>query len=136
MQETNATEILPGLWLGDYLCSQDPVFINKYNIKTIINATPNFPNVFKDINYYRVAIRDRQEYVPYLKSILPLTRQIIEQKLGDGNVLIHCKRGHRRSAVILADYITQKYDINGIDFIKNRRFGTFPLTIKIIQAIV
>ena len=49
LDEPYATEIVPGLWLGNILSAQDREFIDKkpFNIKYIVNVTHNFPNYFK-----------------------------------------------------------------------------------------
>tara|TARA_Y100001978_G_C23439607_1_gene312359 strand:+ start:185 stop:604 length:420 start_codon:yes stop_codon:yes gene_type:complete len=130
MKETNATEIIPNLWLGDYFSSNDYNFIKQNNIKTIVNVTPNYPNVFNNIEYLRLPIRDRLIYSKYLKNnIKKCINFINEARLKSYGVLVHCKRGHRRSATIVAYYLSY---LNNISFnsakkwIKYRRPRCFP----------
>lgn len=54
-------EIVPGLFLGNASHSQDSRALQKYNIKYVLNVTPDLPNVFEasgDISYLKIPITD------------------------------------------------------------------------------
>lgn len=54
-------EIVPGLFLGNASHSEDARALQKYNIKYVLNVTPDLPNVFEssgNINYLQIPITD------------------------------------------------------------------------------
>ena len=124
--EYDAIEILPNLWLGNYISSQDGIFLKKNNIKNIINVTPDFPNYFqRKINYLNIPIKDNKIYHDIFIFHLPYVFQFIENSLNNNQgILIHCKKGHKRSAVYVLLYLCHKYNINRYtskDYIKRLR---------------
>lgn len=55
------TEIIPGLFLGNASHSEDLKALQCYNIKYILNVTPDLPNHFEntsDIKYQQIPITD------------------------------------------------------------------------------
>ena len=129
LNEPIATEIIPGLWLGNYCASQNRKFIDDYKIKHIINVTPDYPNVFKDIEYVKIPVKSSIKSThKILKNLLPYTYYFINKVL-PGNILVHCKSGHRRSATVVAYYLMRKNKLSckkAIELIKKRRPTTFP----------
>lgn len=61
-QQTEApAEIIPGLFLGNASHSEDSKALQKYNIKYILNVTPDLPNVYESsgtIKYLQIPITD------------------------------------------------------------------------------
>lgn len=54
-------EIVPGLFLGNSMHSADLRALHKYNIKYVLNVTPDLPNVFEasgGITYLQIPITD------------------------------------------------------------------------------
>lgn len=55
-------EILPYLFLGNSKNSSDLQALDKHNIRSILNVTPNLPNLFekdeRDIKYMQIPIQD------------------------------------------------------------------------------
>ena len=111
--EFNANEIIPNLWLGNYIASQDEDFIKKYNIKIIINSAMNYPNIFenkKNIHYMYLPIKDRITGARYIDKNLSKIISLIDYGLKNNiGVLVHCKAGHTRSANIVALYLYHIY---------------------------
>ena len=72
------------------------------NIGYIINATRHLKNYHhdKDIKYLKVFIRDNDIYIENFKW-LKIFNFFEEAVNNNKNILIHCKRGHRRSATIV-----------------------------------
>eukprot|EP00121_Abeoforma_whisleri_P003259 Awhi_evm1s2924 len=109
--ENPADEILPGIWLGNHLSSQDAVFLQKNKITLIVNATPDYPNHFDtdiDIKYIRIPIqnRDKPEYRQVFEDHLHQTVEELRANWKAGNgCLVHCKSGHTRSATIIAVFL-------------------------------
>ena len=121
LDEPYATEIVPGLWLGNILSAQDREFLDKkpFNIKYIVNVTHNFPNYFKDKKYIKVPIRneDKTTY-SLLKQKLPKIIKFIAYGLSLGDVLVHCKNGRRESATIVTHFLMVTYNISAKEAIK------------------
>lgn len=54
-------EIVHGLFLGNQSHSEDSRALQKYNIRYVLNVTPDLPNVFEasaDIRYLQIPITD------------------------------------------------------------------------------
>lgn len=138
-KESSATEIVPNLWLGNYLSSQDHEFLQKHNIRRIVNATPDFPNIFENIKYIRVSIKNRIQYVPLLKQELIKINSFIKEGLEKNKgVLVHCKEGHRRSATIIASFLNQYLGVipeQAKSIVLQRRPSTFPSGTVIARAL-
>ena len=113
--EKDVSEIIPKLWLGNYKSALSRKFINKHNIKYIINVTKNIPNLFeKDgIKYLNIKINDIDTRYQNINDMLDLCNKFISDALQKNNgILVHCKKGHHRSASIVASYLIKnlKYD--------------------------
>lgn len=109
----SVSEIISGLWLGDVKSSQSESFVKNANIKLIINATDVLPNVFNNINYYRVSVNDPgpcndinqiDNQIMYEK--IPIAIKLIDDYLKNNyGVLVHCRAGMQRSATIVLAYL-------------------------------
>ena len=124
--EDNANKIIPGLFLGNYLASQSSKFIDNNKIKAIVNLTPDFPNTFDNkIDYLRIPVQNKKEYIKIFESYLPLAYKFIDQYIENNkNVLVHCKAGHRRSVSLIVYYLMKKYGFSrkiAFDYIKEIR---------------
>lgn len=91
-------EILPGLFLGNALHSEDIEKIQKYNIKSILNVS-TLPNVFqlqeKGIEYLQIAITDH--WSQDLSVHFPICFKFIEAaKVKNVSCLVHCLAGVSR----------------------------------------
>ncbi|CAA9997691.1 unnamed protein product [Nesidiocoris tenuis] len=61
IEDDTLVEILPHLFLGNAVNSEDLETLTKHNIKYVLNVTPNLPNVFEasgDIKYMKIPITD------------------------------------------------------------------------------
>ena len=134
---TNATQILPRLWLGNFDNSQDINFIYNHRITVIINCTRDLPFLpVAGVYKYRVPVHDdmtRAEQivmVQLLQRILPL----IDYHYRRGRaILIHCAAGIQRSAIVMLSYLYhyQGYDvIRAYNLIKQRRPIAFSPSIN------
>jgi|FrelakmetLWP11LW_1041352.scaffolds.fasta_scaffold00058_22 hypothetical protein len=132
----NVTEIIPGLWLGNYQSAIDIDFLKKNDINFILNCTSNtsfFNEIhskkslskLQDIEIYRIPVNDsllERDFIlmeKYLKIILPmLVKKYIDKK----NILIHCQAGKQRSAIVVAALLKQLLDKNHISIDSNGCF--------------
>lgn len=112
-----ATQIVPGLWLGNQASSQSTAFLHENNISAIVNCSKNIPNSFGNITYYRVPVDDHgpyiDEYAEYniekLRKLLPETIKILDYHLGrNESVLVHCHAGAQRSATVVINYLLHR----------------------------
>lgn len=122
--EPHASEIIPGLWLGDEHSSNDINFIKKYQIKNIIRILPGIPSV-ANINYLHIPWNDKDICNKNVNDIFTQSIDFIEQSLSsNNNILIHCKRGHHRSAIIVVLFMVERLNMDlhkVVNYIRNRR---------------
>ena len=112
--EPDISLILPHLYLGNYTSSINKRLLDKCNIKHIIRIMPEqFSVKFPNISYIQVPIQDEHicsTNINVCEIIEDLCKYINYFINKNENILVHCKRGHHRSAtVILAYLIKCKY---------------------------
>lgn len=110
---SNANEILPDLWLGDYHSALDTDFLNANGINVIINCTQSCPFVYELsekpqslTETYRIPVNDsllEADFIRmerYLRVVVPLLlrKYTIEKR----KILVHCHAGKQRSAIVVA----------------------------------
>lgn len=140
--EDNYNKITNNIWLGNKYAASDNEFIQKNNIKRIINVTSNIENnKYKNIKYFRVPldtvkiINKKNKFNPIIIDNInfdiycKICNIFIEEGINNGeNILIHCKKGHTRSAIILLNYLMYKYknipEKEIIKYIQNNRNNT------------
>ena len=129
---SNATEILPGLWLGDLQASIDSNFLLDKQIQCVINCTDNHP--FTDdpivLIKHRLAVKDNLELEEIAKLYQSLDDlcDMIKQNLLVYNMLIHCYAGKQRSASIIIAYLMKygKMDLSlAIFAVKSKKPDVF-----------
>ena len=122
------------LYLGDFLSSRNISFLKKNNIDTIINCTNDLPFQNKiPVNKLRCGINDimlnnKKENDLYLLKIKSFLKTINSDLTNNKNVLIHCRNGMQRSAVMIAAYLIKYENFNknkAIQHIKNKRWAAF-----------
>lgn len=129
--EPDCTYILDNLWLGNFKSAFDYNFLTKNKIKKVINVTFDIPNVFKDseIQYIQFEISEKHPCNKNLAYILNTGADTIHTELNkNNNVLVHCKRGHHRSASIIAFYLIKYHNMSVYDaiyYIKKYRPNSF-----------
>ena len=113
--EKDVSEILPGLWLGNQEAAIDRKFLSEFKIKYIINITKDVPNMYKDITYLHIPVDDIDTCSMNLVKLYDEATAFIMSGLSrKENVLVHCKRGHHRSASVVGAFL-MKY--LGIDYL-------------------
>ena len=129
----DADEIIPGLWLANYKPGLDIDFLKKNNIDVIINCTPDIPfynEIFdeKDISQlkkmetFRISVydslleKDILLMEQYFKYILPfMVKKYIDEKK---KILIHCRAGAQRSAIVVAAFLKILLDKNLVQILE------------------
>lgn len=118
--ENNMDEIIPGVWLGNYRAAYNKKELDKNNIKYIINITDSIDSPFEqDKKYMIIPIHDKnvceiksKEFM--MKSIVDSINFIDEALNNNYSILVHCRKGHHRSANLILFYLVYKYNIGYI----------------------
>jgi protein-tyrosine phosphatase len=106
--EYDVNEIIPNLWLGNYKSAYNKYFLNTYKIKNIITIMDTFDEKYKydNITYLTIPIKDKFVCNKNMNSIFDLTSVFIEKCLQKNEpVLVHCAKGHHRSAALVVAYL-------------------------------
>lgn len=129
LKENDVDLIIPNLWLGNKKAALDETFIKTSNIKYIVNVTDGINCPFSFITYYHIPIKDkrmchtrsREAMYTYITNALDFILKGLQEGAG---VLVHCRKGHHRSAnivlIFLMKYLKIGY-IPGIIYINNIR---------------
>lgn len=109
INENDVDMIIPNLWLGNKKAAIDKIFLDNNNIKYVVNVTGDLPCPFNDINYLRIPIRDKSDYVctnnKMAQEIDTALKFILNALQNNTGVLVHCKKGHHRSAGIVMAFL-------------------------------
>lgn len=115
--EKDVSEIIPNLWLGNYKSALNKNFLNKYNIKYIINLTKDIPNLYlkEGINYLNIEVDDIDTCHKDLNKIFDECYDYIYKAIKNKNsILVHCQKGHHRSASIVAAFLMRYLNLDYI----------------------
>jgi dual specificity phosphatase 12 len=131
---TMPTEILPSLWIGDYKDSADIGFLEKNNIKVIINCTKDLMFIdepqIRRLKKIRIPVDDRPSQSYYDDNMImyhtmhDVIKEIHEYITSDKPVLVHCQMGKQRSAAVIAGYFIMygNVDVNtAVQYIRSKR---------------
>ena len=113
---SNATEILPGLWLGDIKSSLDATFLNDKQIRCIINCTDRHPFIDDpsiEIKY-RLPVKDNNDIheIEKFYHLLNEVVDLIKINIRSYNILVHCYAGKQRSAAVILAYLIKYGQMN------------------------
>ena len=106
--ENNVDEIIPGLWLGDEISSYNETFLKQHNIKYIIRVLPETDQARKYdyVTYIHLPIKDESMCQKDLNNLFEKVNYLIKNIITNKcKVLVHCKRGHHRSAAFVAAFL-------------------------------
>ena len=109
-----AVKVLPQIWIGNFRAAESKVFMEKEDIKAVINVTPNVPNYFNfnpDVEYLRIPTHDSEKLRDFYQmyQYFPVSTEFIYKNalIEKKNILIHCSNGLQRAPTILAAYLMQ-----------------------------
>ncbi|KAM4651826.1 dual specificity protein phosphatase 7 [Discoglossus pictus] len=130
-QSTFPVQILPYLYLG---CANDSANLDilaKYNIKYILNVTPNLPNKFEhngEFKYKQIPISDHwsQNLSQFFPDAISFIDEARTKKCG---ILVHCLAGISRSVTVTVAYLMQKLNLSlndAYDFVKRKKSNISP----------
>lgn len=114
--EHDADMILPNLWLGNKKASQDEEFLKRNNIKYILSVIDESPNIKNNTMHHWIKIKDAEVCDDKFKNemLLQIDNAVNFINLGLSNncgVLVHCKRGHHRSANMIVMFMMKYLNI-------------------------
>ncbi|KAM8929925.1 dual specificity protein phosphatase 7-like [Pelodytes ibericus] len=130
-QSTFPVQILPYLYLGCAKDSSNLDILGKYNIRYILNVTPNLPNMFEhngDFKYKQIPISDH--WSQNLSQFFPEAISFIEEaRSNKSGILVHCLAGISRSVTVTVAYLMQKLNLplnDAYDFVKRKKSNISP----------
>lgn len=108
----DATEIVPGVYLGSAYNAANRSFLKRMGIGFIVNVACEVPRYHPDLCTYLYepiwdddnATLDQEQ----LQRIFDFIDQARAHKSESGNVLVHCVMGKSRSAAVMAWYVVYK----------------------------
>ena len=119
LKENDVDMIIPNLWLGNKHAALSEDFIRSHNIKYVVNITDGIECPFTFVTYYHVPIKDkrmcdeesREVMFKYIDSALEFILNGLKENVG---VLVHCRKGHHRSANIVVIFLMKYLHIGYI----------------------
>ena len=104
-----ATEILPGLWIGDAENAMDRDWLKKKQVTAVINCTVNqdFAQEADLKHALRISVRDNRapSEIVKMSQYLPPVVEKLHEWLSQHNVLVHCRAGRQRSSSVVVAYL-------------------------------
>lgn len=122
---TYAAHVSCGVWIGACYAVFDKLFLNKNNIRTIVNvcakafctpflhsAPPAFGERPFNVHFCHIdditIDRDMVLTQHMISKMLDRLDEKIEDSLKDGNVLVHCQAGINRSAMVISHFLMHR----------------------------
>jgi len=128
---TDATLIIPRLWLGNKKASTDTDFIRRNGINVVFNATKDLPFSPLIAHQYRVPVDDNLQpaEISNMANWSPeIVYKLVTEYRRGGVILVHCFAGMQRSAAIVAMALialTGQPSSKVMSYIRSRRSVAF-----------
>nr|WBF70914.1 hypothetical protein [Megavirus caiporensis] len=140
INEPDASMILNNIWLGNKHAACDINFITKHGISRIINVTYDVFNKYDFINYYVYPLNNDLSHSKLFFQVMDKCSDIIYDSINNNiPIYIHCKRGHHRSACVLAFFLMKYYRMSlndAIRTIKTSRYTTFRKNNHMLKTLI
>jgi hypothetical protein len=104
----NASEIIPGVWIGNMTAAADGAWLRSKNIQAVFNCTKTLPFHPSVPNQYRVPVDDNLQpaEINNMTAWAPEIAYKILREFNQGhNMLIHCHAGMQRSTTACAFFL-------------------------------
>ncbi len=124
MEQENAHEILPRLWLGNIKAALDEDFIRQHRITTVFNCTKDLPFSPSIPIKYRIPVDDnlKEEEIRNMELWSgEIAYKILAEYLDGKTVLVHCAAGKQRSAASVAFLLIVHLKMRGTDAMRHIR---------------
>ena len=144
INRTSATEILPGLWLGDEKSSFNKKLLDRIGVKFIINCSKDIKENCWGIENIRIAADDRPSVShsddnDTMYNSLDASVEYIHKYLRNNkSVLVHCKAGKQRSASVVAAYIIKYGEVDidkAVYYVRTKRPIAFTPMVNFLPAL-
>ena len=141
MESSDASLILPRLWLGNRKAAASREFLQQNKITTVFNCTKDIPFNSSVLRQYRVPVHDNLEAVE-IANMERWAPEIVYKLVSEYNagqtILVHCYAGMQRSAAVVAMMLialSHKPVDDIIRYIRERRNIAFFPAINFEKAI-
>ncbi len=118
-KENNIDEVISGdgikLFLGDQIAASDKNILIKNKIQVILRVMPNpdHNQMYRGIKYIVIPIKDKETCEVDMNKLFDKTYIYICNALKNKqNILVHCKRGHHRSAAVVGAFLIKFFKID------------------------
>jgi len=130
MAYSSATEILPGLWLGDTSAAYNDCFLKDKQIQLIINCSnekkyPNNPSI-----KIRYRIQFAKTYTSdecfYICQTIDEYCNLIKNNINSYNILVYCSSGNKYAPIIIISYLVKYGSLDlsvAINCLESKRIG-------------
>lgn len=120
---SGATEILPGLWLGDLTSAQDTNFLKDKQIHVMFNCSKSVesPNHSLIKGSYHLNVLNNYNINNNLTLVcqqLDSYCQRLQQHLRQSNILIYCENGYRMAPVFMTMYLMKVGSFKAVYVVK------------------
>lgn len=136
-------DINHSIYLGRSSVINDHGFLKYENIKTILCVGPKDKNINPQEGISYIDIILENEYNPKnlqgFRKYINMVADLINEKVKDGNVLIHCPTGNQLSPSLLAAHIIKYHNKTAreaIQYIKDRCFEAFQGDLIFLECLI
>jgi len=122
-------EIVPKVYLGSMLPSQDMKLLQKLSIEYVLNMAEELPNAFPDsFNYLKISLSDEPttNIAVFFEASIAF---IVDAKYNGVGILVHCAAGASRSVSIVLAYLMKEERMTfkeAFRHTKQKRIGICP----------
>lgn len=143
---SNASEIIPNLWIGDKTDAHNMRFISEFDIKLIVNCTKNIAFNTKYMHQkIRINVDDKDSSDSIIENkkmyhcLIDLINTIHIYLQRNQAILVHCYAGAQRSAAVVAAYLIKYGKIDyrtAVKYIQSKRVKCFNPSINFGPALL
>ena len=140
-RDTDADEIIPRLWIGNWYVAQNAAWLKARGIDTVFNCTKQVPFHPSIPNQYRVPVDDNLQpaEIKNMEAWAPeIAYKLHREYMAGRRILVHCHAGMQRSATAVAFFLmvlTGRPLIQVMYMIQSRRSITFRPTPNFAPAL-
>ena len=141
LNQANAHEIIPRLWLGNFSAAKDEYFLKDKGIEAVFNCTKDLPFHPTVHRRYRVPVDDNLQ-ADEIRNMELWAYEIVyklHKEYSEGHsILVHCAAGMQRSPAVVAMYLIAIGGMKSEDamaYIKSKRPVAFYMNANFGKAI-
>lgn len=141
MESSDASLIVPRLWLGNRKAAASREFLQQNRITTVFNCTKDLPFEPSVLRKYRVPVDDNLQAseIANMERWAPeIVYKLVSEYNAGHTILVHCYAGMQRSAAVVAMFLivlSHKQVDDVVRYIRERRHIAFFPAINFEKAI-